>query len=106
MLGIVENGLYEGLKGRVARLEIVNVLLVDSFATVIRVGVVDTFGTIDRGTSGATGGITITLMLLSAINENSDSYKEYWRDTLDFRLRQAMQAVLTQRRLADADSLS
>jgi hypothetical protein len=48
--GIVENGLYKGLEGRVARLEVVYVLLVDTFAAVVRVGVVDAWRVVNGGT--------------------------------------------------------
>jgi hypothetical protein len=47
---IVEDGLYKGLEGRVARLEIVYVLLVDTFAAVVRVRVVNARRVVDGGT--------------------------------------------------------
>ena len=53
----------EGLEGGVARLEVVNVFFVDAFATMVRVRVVDTFGSINGGTGRAAWGIAVTLMM-------------------------------------------
>jgi hypothetical protein len=47
---VVEDGLYERLEGRVTRLEVVYVLLVDAFAAVVRVRVVDAGRVVDGGT--------------------------------------------------------
>lgn len=46
----VEDGLYKGLEGRVTRLEVVYVLLVDTLAAVVRVRVVDAWRVVDGGT--------------------------------------------------------
>lgn len=59
--GIVEDGLDEGLKGGIMRLEIVDVFLVDAFSSMIRVGVVDAFSAVDGSTSGAARGVSIAL---------------------------------------------
>lgn len=48
---VVEDGLDEGLEGRVTRLEVVYVLLVDALAAVVRVWVVDAWRVVDGGTS-------------------------------------------------------
>lgn len=61
MLGIVEDGLDEGLKGRVVGFEVVDILLVDAFATVIGIGIVYTLGSVDGGTSSATREVSIAL---------------------------------------------
>jgi hypothetical protein len=64
-LGVVENGLDERLEGRVARLEVVNVLFVDALAAVVRVGVVDAFGVVDGGAGGAGRCGAVTLLCKS-----------------------------------------
>ena len=48
---VVEDGLDEGLEGRVTRLEVVYALLVDALAAVVRVWVVDAGRVVDGGTS-------------------------------------------------------
>lgn len=63
MLGIVEDGLNQGLKGRIVGFEVVDIFLVDAFPTMIGIGIVDTFGAIDRGTGSATRGVSIALIL-------------------------------------------
>jgi hypothetical protein len=55
ILRVVEDGLDQRLQGRVARLEVVDVLLVDALAAVVRVQVVDAFGVVDGG-AGRAGG--------------------------------------------------
>lgn len=110
MLGVVEDGLDEGLKGRVVGFEVVDILLVDAFATVIRIGIVDTFSAVDGGTSSATGAVAIALdhedAALARCYTRSMMEIGERRHTFDLRLRQAMQAVLTHRLLAAAISLS
>jgi hypothetical protein len=49
VLRVVEDGLDQRLQGRVARLEVVDVLLVDALAAVVRVEVVDALGVVDGG---------------------------------------------------------
>lgn len=49
VLGVVEDGLDEGLQGGVAGLQALDVLLVDALAAVVRVGVVDALGVVDGG---------------------------------------------------------
>ena len=51
----------EGLEGGVAGLEVVDVLLVDAFAAVIGIGIVNAFCAVDGGAGGAAGSISITL---------------------------------------------
>ena len=58
---VVQNGLHERLERRVARLEAVNVLLVDALPAVVRVGVVDTLRAINRGACCTAGRVAITL---------------------------------------------
>ena len=53
----------EGLQGRVARLEVVNVLLVDAFPSVVRIGIVDAFGAVDGGASCATWSFPVALYI-------------------------------------------
>ena len=100
----------EGLEGGVARLEIVNVFFVDAFATMVRVGVVNTFGSIDGRTGRTAWGIAVTLMI--EVNDRSAreggvgrrGIAEEQARTLDFLLRQALHAVLTHRLLAEAEA--
>lgn len=66
-LGVVEDGLDEGLQGRVARLEVVNVLLVDALAAVVRVRVVDALGVVDGGAGGAGGRGAVALSYMSTL---------------------------------------
>lgn len=68
MLWIVEDGLDEGLKGGIVRLEVVDILLVDSFPAMIRIGIVDTFGTVDGSTGSTTRGISIALNVHDTIS--------------------------------------
>lgn len=107
IFGVVEDGLDEGLEGGVVRLQAVDVLFVDAFATMIGVGVVDTFRPIDRSTSSTARRISIALDLrcTSAICYGLEDC-EPGCHTFDFRLRQAIQAVLTHRLFAEAASLS
>lgn len=43
----------KGLEGRISRLEVIDIFLVDAFAAVVGVGVVDTFGVVYSGAGGA-----------------------------------------------------
>lgn len=47
MLRIVEDGLNEGLESGIVRLEVVDILLVDTFAAMVGVGIVDAFSPVD-----------------------------------------------------------
>lgn len=108
MFGIIEYGLDERLKSGIVCLEIVYVLLVDSFAAMVRIGIVDTFGAINGGTSSTARGVPIALdanTRISLVSFKKGKRKERSR-AFDFRLRHAMHAVLTHRLLAAAASLS
>lgn len=84
----------QGLEGRVLGLELVDVLLVDALAAVVGARVVDAFGVVDGGAGGAGGGVAVALD-----NGQRLALGVGWRRAFDLRRRQAMQAVLTQRRL-------
>lgn len=47
MFGVVQDCLDQGLKSGVVRLEVVNILLVYTFAAMIGVGIVDAFSPVD-----------------------------------------------------------
>lgn len=53
VLRVVEDGLDQGLQGRVAGLEALDVLFVDALAAVVRVWVVDALGVVDGGAGRA-----------------------------------------------------
>ena len=61
MFGIIQNGLYEGLQRGVARFEIVDIFLVNSFSAMVRVWVIDAFGTIYGGTGRTAWSVAIAL---------------------------------------------
>ena len=61
MFRIIQNGLYEGLQGGVARFEIVDIFLVNAFSAMVRVWVIDAFGTVYGGTGGAARSVAIAL---------------------------------------------
>ena len=62
MLGVVEDSLNQGLKGRIVGFEVVDIFLVQRLSDDDRIGIVDTFGAIDRGTGSATRGVSIALI--------------------------------------------
>ena len=96
--------MYQSLQGRIAGLEVIDVLLIDAFATMIRIGIVDAFGTIDRGARSAAWCVSIALgdrTLRQSVPANVLLPGEV-RDTLDFLLRHAIQAVLTHLLFAEA----
>lgn len=95
------------MEGGVARLEVVDVFLVDALAAMVRVGVVDTFGSVNGGASSTAGCITVTLLVgntWSARDWPCSVATVERKRTFDFLLRQAMQAVLTHRLFADAEA--
>ena len=61
MLGIIEDGLDESLESGVVGFKIVDILLVDAFATVVGIGIIDAFSAVDGRTSRAGRGISIAL---------------------------------------------
>jgi len=58
---IVQDSLNKRLEGGIARLEVVDVLLVDAFAAVVRIRVVDARRVVDGGTCRAGGSGTVAL---------------------------------------------
>lgn len=82
---IVEDGLDQGLQGRVARLEVVNVLFVDAFAPMIGVEVIDTFGVVYSGTGG-TGWSGAVALGVCKCTFSTASSKQQWQLTRDVPL--------------------
>jgi hypothetical protein len=67
LFGIVQDGLYERLQGRIARLKVVDVLLVDALAPMIGIGVVYTRRVVDGSTGRACGRGPVALCLTLAL---------------------------------------
>ena len=68
----------------------------------VGVGVVDAFRAIDRGAGSTAGSVPITLGRCMSALQPESRIQAKTHDTLDFRLRQAIQAVLTHLLFAEA----
>lgn len=64
----------EGLEGRILSFG-VDILFVDTFTTVIRVGVVDAFCAVDLGAGGAGWGLAVAFALAFPVSANKASAK-------------------------------
>ena len=85
------------------RLEVVDVLLVYTFPAVVRIRVVDAFSTVDRSAGSAARGISIALDGRPRVS-SWQRIEGHGSRAFDFRLRQAIHALLTHRLLLEAAS--
>lgn len=70
-LFVVQDGLDDGLEGRVSCLQVINIVLVYTFSAVVGVGVVDAFCPVYLGACSTCRRVAITLALSLAVERTS-----------------------------------